>query len=304
MKSIVTGGAGFIGLNLVEQLLSRGDQVVIIDNLMTGTNLPALSKLLNGNQLRFIKANILENDLENLLEAGDDADTNFDIYHLAASHVGTSPMSSIVDNTLGTACVLEAVRKFPKTRLLIVSVAEIYGGKGPAYQNSTLALSPYLASRAGANLLANAYRRTYNLPIKISRSCNNFGRYQHSEKFILKALRCIKANEPVPLYNMGKQPRQWVPVEVHVARLIEFMGGDTLDQHVGGFLIADLELIQMISAIVGDYVRWVKIQGHSNHDFECELLDNRSINQAEFVKYLKKCIEAEIGQVGVKGSPA
>jgi len=301
--SIVTGGAGFIGLNLVSALLEMGREVIVIDNLSSGSNSVVLSDLIktNPDKLKFFQASILDSKLEDLLSSGVALGIYFEIYHLAAqSHeeMLRSTMDFVINNTLGTACVLEAHRKYPNnSKLLCVSTDEVYGDKPPfptplntAYHPS----SPYSASKGAGDLLAMAYRRTYNLPIKISRCCNNFGKFQNSEKFIPTIIKCLKANKPVPIYGNGEQQRQWVPVEIHVQRLISFMGSSDLDLHVGGFCCSNLDIIEFITAASGIRLRFTSVKDRPGHDLKYELQDSQAVDRKEFVKYLKNYINAEM----------
>jgi dTDP-glucose 4,6-dehydratase len=293
--AVVTGGAGFIGLNLTEHLLQHQD-VIILDNLSEGSNPAVLSKFLSKyKNLKFLKGSILDQDLHDLIESGRKLNVSFDVYHLAAqSHVDRSidaPLHFTLNNVVGTVKVLDVYRKFPNNmKLCVVSTDEVYGDEGPfpTPLNAPIKTSsPYSASKASADLFVQAYRRTYNLPIKLSRCCNNFGKYQNKEKFIPLILSCMKEQKKVPIYGNGKQMRQWVPVEIHAQRLHEFMQENPLDQHVGGFLCRNLDIIKYIRQATKKSVQSERVQDRPGHDFKYELKDPKSITEEVFLKYMK-----------------
>lgn len=300
--NIITGGGGFIGLNLVEILLKKGEQVLICDNMSEGYNDDGVNHLKDkySTLLTFMYCDVAKH----FNFSGNYEFLN--IYHLAAqSHVDRSiadPMSFIVNNVIGTANVLEYYRNNPKnTKLLVVSTDEVYGDEGPfptKWDAPIRTSSPYSASKASADLLVEAYRRTYGLPIKLSRCCNNFGTYQNKEKFIPTIINSIKSDKFIPVYGDGLQMRQWVPAEVHTSRLIELMEGNDLNMLVGGVSLTNMNLIQTIAKITetncGKSVIIKHIEDRVGHDKKYELYDEKSINKEQFSKYLEKYILEEI----------
>lgn len=304
--NIVTGGGGFIGLNLVEMLLQQDEHVLIIDNCSTGYNGDAVLALKHKYRHLLSDADIDVTDYWALDDALLPKLTSFEkslrVFHLAAeSHVDRSiesPLDFVTTNVIGTTNILELKRRHPDSiSLLIVSTDEVYGDGGPFPTEPGSKLdpsNPYAASKAAADLIAQAYKRTYKLDLKLSRSCNNFGRHQHSEKFLPTIIRSIRESCPIPLYGDGKQVRQWVPATVHASRLISMMDSSAEFQHVGGFSVCNKDLIKMISEILGVPVVYDHVADRSGHDVKYELKDDSSIGAEEFRDHLKAYVEREL----------
>jgi dTDP-glucose 4,6-dehydratase len=308
--NIVTGGGGFIGLNLVEALLQKDEYVTILDNCSTGYNATGVSDLKHRYPYRLSHINVDVSDAKRLNDAlstpfisSMSKENPIRVYHLAAeSHVDRSisdPLGFVTTNVVGTANILELKRRhLDSILLLVVSTDEVYGDGGPFPTPLDAKLdpsNPYSASKAAADLIAQAYKRTYKMGLKLSRSCNNFGKHQHSEKFLPTIIRSIKESKPVPLYGDGKQMRQWVPASVHASRLISLMGDSDLDyQHVGGFSICNKDLIQMVSEILGIEVAYEHVADRPGHDVKYELKDPKAIEEADFRKHLREYIEQEV----------
>lgn len=298
MKKIVTGGAGFIGLNLVELLCQEPDPILVIDNFSEGSDLQALLQIMHRYpQLNFIQRDIRDKTTFDIL-----IDEECEMYHLAAqSHVDRSisnPVLFLESNAIGTANVLEAARARPKMRLLVVSTDEVYGDEGPfptPWGAPIRTSSPYSASKAAADLFVEAYRRTYKIPVKLSRCCNNFGKYQNGEKFIPTVIRSILQEKPVPIYGNGQQMRQWVPAKEHARRLIQLMRDDSAhNTHVGGYSLKNLDLVNLISTITekkhGKKAVIQHVTDRPGHDVKYELMDDLSIDEAQFKLALEEYI--------------
>ena len=228
MQILVTGGAGFIGCNLVRHLLRyhREARVTVLDKLTYAGNLANLEDLLDDNRLCFLEGDIC--DPQAAQEAMEDAEV---VLHLAAeTHVDRSILggqTAGVTNFLGTQVLLETARQVKPRVFLHVSTDEVYGCCPQGAFDEAAPLNPrnpYAAAKAGADRLAYAYHVTYDLPVIITRPCNNYGPYQYPEKlvplFVYRALR----GETLPLYGDGEQVRDWLHVEDHcraMLRLIE-----------------------------------------------------------------------------------
>lgn len=235
MKLIITGGAGFIASNYIFFHLAEypDDQIVCIDKLTYAGNLSTLSSLLNresplydpsaASRFRFVRADICDREkIENIFEEEHpDAVINF----AAESHVDRSiedPSIFLQTNILGTAVLMDCCRKFGNTRFHQVSTDEVYGDlpldRPDLFFTETTPIhtsSPYSSSKAGADLLALAYHRTYDLPVTISRCSNNYGPYHFPEKLIpLMIINCLH-NKPLPVYGEGLNVRDWLFVEDH-----------------------------------------------------------------------------------------
>lgn len=221
MKLLVTGGAGFIGSHFIRLVLNEtSHEVVNLDALTYAGNLANLADLKEHPRYRFVKGDIRNAKLVSwLFSQGIEAVVNF----AAESHVDRSiadPEHFLSTNYLGTAVLLEAARggTGPALKCFVqVSTDEVYGSFGPegrATEDSPLCPnSPYAASKAGADLLARAYHRTYRLPVIITRSSNNYGPYQFPEKLIPLFITNALADQTLPVYGDGLNRRDWIYVE-------------------------------------------------------------------------------------------
>jgi len=214
MKILVTGGAGFIGSNFIRLLLKEtSHQVLNLDALTYVGNLENLADIEKHKRYQFLKGDIQDQALiAKIFSQGIDAVVNF----AAESHVDRSildPQSFLNSNYFGTASLLEACRKFPVKIFLQISTDEVYGPvlKGLADEKFPLRpSSPYSASKAGADLLCQAYHRTFRLPIIISRLSNNYGPHQFPEKLLPLFITNAMEDKPLPLYGDGLQVRDWI----------------------------------------------------------------------------------------------
>ncbi len=227
MKILVTGGAGFIGSNFIRLLLQEtSHQVVNLDFLTYAGNLENLQGLEKNKRYRFVKGDIRDRKLvERILAEPVDALINF----AAESHVDRSildPQSFIQTNYFGVAVLLEACRKTPVKIYLQVGTDEVYGPilKGLADEAGPLnPSSPYSASKAGADLLALSYHKTFGLPITVARMSNNYGPFQFPEKLIPLFITNAIADQPLPVYGDGQQVRDWIFVEDACAGLLAIL---------------------------------------------------------------------------------
>lgn len=225
MNVLVTGGAGFIGSNFVYYMLNKYPdyRVVCLDLLTYAGNLSTLEPVMNNPSFRFVKGDITDRELVTKLfeEESFDYVVNF----AAESHVDRSiedPSIFLKTNILGTQVLMDASRTYGVKRFHQVSTDEVYGDlpldrpdlffteETPIHTSS-----PYAASKAAADLLVQAYNRTFKLPVTISRCSNNYGPYQFPEKLIpLMISRALK-DEYLPIYGKGENVRDWLYVEDH-----------------------------------------------------------------------------------------
>ncbi|MCC8100009.1 MAG: dTDP-glucose 4,6-dehydratase [Clostridiales bacterium] len=222
---IVTGGAGFIGANFVYLELREHpeDRIVCVDKLTYAGNLETLAEALRNPQFRFVKADICDREAMFALfrEEQPDMVVNF----AAESHVDRSiedPGIFLQTNIIGTQVLMDASREVGVERYHQVSTDEVYGDlpldRPDLFFTEETPLktsSPYSSSKAGADLLVNAYHRTYGLPTTISRCSNNYGPYQFPEKLIPLMIANALADKPLPVYGEGKNVRDWLYVEDH-----------------------------------------------------------------------------------------
>lgn len=230
MKTIlVTGGAGFIGSNFVYYMLNAhpDDRIVCVDALTYAGNLSTLEQALQHPNFRFVKADIADRDAIFALfeEEKFDIVVNF----AAESHVDRSienPEIFLKTNILGTQVLMDACRKYGIERYHQVSTDEVYGDlpldRTDLFFTETTPIhtsSPYSASKASADLLVQAYHRTFGLPVTISRCSNNYGPYHFPEKLIPLIISRALADENLPVYGKGENVRDWLYVEDHCSAI-------------------------------------------------------------------------------------
>ncbi|MCX7698286.1 MAG: dTDP-glucose 4,6-dehydratase [Candidatus Goldbacteria bacterium] len=217
MKILITGGAGFIGINFVHYILANhiNDLVIVLDILNYSSNPEEIQQLKKYRNFEFIRGDIRNYDLIDKVAKKINVIINF----AAESHVDRSIMnpSAFFDtNVNGTINLLSVALKNKIDRFIQISTDEVYGSiiKGRSKEKDTLnPTSPYSSSKAAADLIAMSYYKTYGLPVIITRSSNNFGPYQHPEKFIPLFITNALDNQKLPLYGDGKNIRNWIYVE-------------------------------------------------------------------------------------------
>ena len=227
MNVLVTGGAGFIGSNLVRLLLAErpGWRVVNLDKLTYAGNAENLADLAANPRHLFVKGDICDGPLVAEVMKAERIDA---VMHLAAeSHVDRSiltPAVFIDTNVRGTQVLLEAARELGVKRFLHVSTDEVYGSLGPTgffTEATPLApTSPYSASKAASDLLALAYAHTFGLPVVVTRCSNNYGPFQFPEKLIPLLIANATRDLPLPVYGDGMNVRDWIHVEDHCRGLL------------------------------------------------------------------------------------
>jgi len=221
MKILVTGGAGFIGSNLIHYLLEKYPDYKItnLDKLTYAGNLQNLTPVENHENYKFVKGDICDKDLVDSLVKDCDA-----IIHLAAeSHVDRSIMDAsefVRTNVIGTHVLLDAALKNGKKRFHHVSTDEVFGALGqddePFHENTAYdPRSPYSSSKAASDHLVRSYYHTHGLPITISNCSNNYGPYQFPEKLIPLFIANLVDGKKVPVYGDGQQIRDWIHVNDH-----------------------------------------------------------------------------------------
>ena len=229
MKILVTGGAGFIGSNFIfyERKKHPDYDIICLDKLTYAGNLATLETVMDQPNFKFIRGDIA--DREAIFELFQAEKPDVVVNFAAESHVDRSiedPGIFLKTNVLGTQVLLDACRQFGVTRCHQVSTDEVYGDlpldRPDLFFTEETPLhtsSPYSASKASADLLCNAYQRTYGLPITISRCSNNYGPYQFPEKLIPLMIANALAEKPLPVYGEGLNVRDWLYVEDHCAAI-------------------------------------------------------------------------------------
>jgi len=212
-KLFVTGGAGFIGSNFARHIIeTTDDSVVVFDALTYAGNRANLADLEGDPRFSFVEGNIC--DREAVRAAMDGCDQ---VVHFAAeSHVDRSlldPDVFVRTNCDGTNVMCDIATQLGVERFLHISTDEVYGSIEEGSFVETDALhprSPYSAAKAGSDLIAMAYHETYDLPVVITRSSNQFGPYQFPEKLIPYFVTTLLEGGKVPLYGDGLNVRDWL----------------------------------------------------------------------------------------------
>ena len=263
MKYLVTGGAGFIGSNYIFHLLNEKDMdVVCLDKLTYAGNLSTLESVMDNPRLTFVKGDITDRDfIYDLFEKEKfDVVVNF----AAESHVDRSienPAVFLETNVMGTQVLLDAALKYKVGRYHQVSTDEVYGDlpldrpdlfftEDTPIQTS----SPYSSSKAGSDLLVQAYNKTFGLPITISRCSNNYGPYHFPEKLIPLMISRALADENLPVYGNGENIRDWLYVEDHCKAIQLIVENGTVGEvyNIGGHNeFSNLEVVEIILEKLG-----------------------------------------------------
>ena len=282
---LVTGGAGFIGSNLIRWILERqpGINVVNLDALTYAGNLESLADVgerfgpHGEGRYFFVHGDIRDEKLVSAILAGRarlsgttrSVPSPDAVLHLAAeSHVDRSilgPADFVSTNVQGTHTLLQCTRaelaERPREfRFVNVSTDEVYGSltaAAPAFTeaNPLLPNSPYSASKAGADCLVRAYAETYELPCLTTRCSNNYGPYQFPEKLIPLMITRALCDQPLPVYGDGLQVRDWLYVVDHVAAIWEVCTRGRLEDavyNIGGEAeMPNIELVRLLLQLIG-----------------------------------------------------
>ena len=274
MNLLVTGGAGFIGANFAHYATERGHTVLVYDLLTYAGNPKNIAGLPH-----FVKGDIRNaNELDSVFERGIsgmighpgrpfDAVVNF----AAESHVDRSislALPFVETNVLGAVTLLEAARRHAVPTFIQISTDEVYGsieGTGKFTPASCLKpSSAYSASKAAADQLLLSYHHTHGMDVRVTRCTNNYGPFQHPEKFIPMVLSNALAHQPITIYGDGRQVRDWIFVQDHCDGILQVIergtsggiyhfGGRGLDGNESG--ISNLELVHLLLRILSKHTK-------------------------------------------------
>ena len=264
MKIVVTGGAGFIGGNFVYYLLKNHaeDFVICYDKLTYAGNLETLKDAQENSNFKFIRGDI--SNREQVYKMFEEENPDVIVNFAAESHVDRSiedPELFLRTNIIGTSILLDACKKFGITRFHQVSTDEVYGDlpldRPDLFFTETTNLhtsSPYSASKASADLLVQAYQRTYKIPATISRCSNNYGPYHFPEKLIPLMIINALNDKKLPVYGVGANVRDWLFVEDHCAAIDLILRKGTVGEvyNIGGHNErTNLDVVKTILKILG-----------------------------------------------------
>ncbi len=234
-RILITGGCGFIGSNFIQKILQEEEAVEVfnLDKLTYASNIENLETVSSLCNYNFVEGDICDQNL--VKEVLFKNQINFLINFAAESHVDNSienPNDFINTNINGTFnllnCSLRYVNENNKLTFLHVSTDEVYGslelGEKPFSESNKIEPnSPYSASKASSDMLVRAWNKTYNLPILITNCSNNFGPFQHFEKFIPSIIKSALNHDEIKIYGDGKNIRDWIFVEDHCDALMSII---------------------------------------------------------------------------------
>jgi dTDP-glucose 4,6-dehydratase len=279
MKLLVTGGAGFIGSNFVRHVLANypDDQIVVLDKLTYAGRTENLADHEDNPNYSFIHGAIEDREVVAQAVEGVDAIVNF----AAESHVDRSieePDAFITTDVFGTQVLLEAAREHKIERYLQISTDEVYGSidEGSFTEKSPIdPSSPYSASKAGGDMLVQAYHRTYGLPALITRASNNYGPYHYPEKLIPLCVLNAFAGIKLPVYGDGMQVRNWLYVEDHCSGIYAALtkGKEGEVYNIGGpDECPNIEVVKRIVELTGNDESLIEyVKDRPGHDVRYSL---------------------------------
>jgi len=261
MNILVTGGAGFIGSNLVMYLLKKYSDIrlVNLDKLTYAGNLENLESVKNDRRYHFEKGDICERGLVEGLLREHKVDTIINV--AAETHVDRSIVGSaefIQTNVVGTHILLELAKENKISRFVQVSTDEVYGSLGPSgkftEETPMHPNSPYAASKASADNFVLAYQHTYGLPAVITRCSNNYGPFQFPEKLIPLMIANALNDKPLPVYGDGMNVRDWLHVADHCSAIDAVLHRGRAGEvyNIGGSNEKpNLELVKLLLTLLG-----------------------------------------------------
>jgi len=260
MKILVTGGAGFIGSCFVRLALQDSStEIINVDKLTYAGNLANLDSVSKNPHYRFSKTDLCDQDA--LRRVFDDTKPDAVVHFAAESHVDRSILSPepvFQTNLRGTFNLLENMRVSRVGRFIHVSTDEVYGSLDePLEADENFPLqpsSPYSAAKAGSDLLALGYFKTYKMPVIVTRASNNYGPYQFPEKLIPLMISNALEDKSLPVYGDGMQVRDWLYVEDHCRAILAILakGRDGEIYNIGGNRsVPNKFVIEKILALTG-----------------------------------------------------
>ena len=256
---LVTGGCGFIGSHFLEYLLANDPEATVInlDALTYAAQGVNLLRVIDNPRYLFSKGNICDAAAVDTVMKH----AQYVVHFAAESHVDRSiegPAEFVKTNVLGTQVLLDSARKHGIKRFVHVSTDEVYGSLGPKgsfTERSMLAPnSPYSASKAGSDMIARSYWKTFGLDVCVTRASNNYGPHQYPEKLIPVVIKQALEDNPIPVYGDGMNVRDWIHAKDHCAAVYKVLkegkAGEVYNIGTANEL-PNLVLIKKILAILG-----------------------------------------------------
>ena len=305
MKNIlVTGGLGFIGSNLIEELINENFKVINLDKVTYSSNFYNVKAFKNNKKYKFIKS-----DLNNKIKVFKILKKYkpICIFNLAAeTHVDRSidnPKNFIESNILGVFNLLECFKRYCKknlnTKLIHISTDEVYGDvlKGRSKESDPyIPSSPYAASKASSDHLVYSYIRTYKIPAIITNCSNNYGPRQHPEKLIPKLIYNILKNKSLTIYGKGRNSREWIYVKDHCRALIKIFKKGKIGNfyNIGSNVNKkNIEICKKLIQVakrkikIGKNVKIKFVKDRPGHDLRYALNSNKIFNKLKWKSEIK-----------------
>ena len=305
MKNIlVTGGLGFIGSNLIEELINENFKVINLDKVTYSSNFYNVKAFKNNKKYKFIKS-----DLNNKIKVFKILKKYkpICIFNLAAeTHVDRSidnPKNFIESNILGVFNLLECFKRYCKknlnTKLIHISTDEVYGDvlKGRSKESDPyIPSSPYAASKASSDHLVYSYIRTYKIPAIITNCSNNYGPRQHPEKLIPKLIYNILKNKNLTIYGKGRNSREWIYVKDHCRALIKIFKKGKIGNfyNIGSNVNQkNIEICKKLIQVakrkikIGKNVKIKFVKDRPGHDLRYALNSNKIFNKLKWKSEIK-----------------
>lgn len=296
MRCFITGGCGFIGHHLVEHFAVNTDwELLVLDRLNYAANLDRLAKWKEQSPSRMDRVQFFFHDFraafhESLLEKIGHVD--YFIHLGAESHVGNSllePEPFVQSNVIGTYNCLQAARQMKVERFVMVSTDEVFGpapsGIDYKEEDRFSPSNPYSATKAGAECLAMAWAKSFELPLVLTRTMNNFGERQHPEKFVPMVMKKVAAGEQVSIHFQQQGgarvigSRKWLHARNHADAILFLLKTGSLGTyHIAGEELSNLQMADKIAYMMGKKMDYELVDFHSSrpgHDLRYSLDDSK-----------------------------
>jgi len=304
MKLVVTGGLGFIGSNFILKVLKehKDFEIINVDAKLYGSNVKSLESIQNLDKYQYLEEDITNYEVLEKIIMECDAVVNFAAESFVDRSISNAT-TSFNSNLKGIFILLELIKKYKK-RLIHISTDEVFGSLDQGSANETFRFnpsSPYSATKAGGELLVNAYFVTYGCDCIITRCTNNYGPRQFPEKLIPKIILLAQKGEKIPIYGTGKNVRDWIFVDDHCDAIYEvLMNGEAGESYniSANNEIDNISIVKKILKLMNkseDLIEFV--EDRPGHDFRYSM-DSSKIrkefdwkNKIKFDEGLKKTVE-------------
>ena len=292
MKIIVTGGYGFIGSSFVNYCSQQGHDVFVIDKMTYAANPNNVterhSSIHPDSSLRMDICDVTADDL---------GDFDYLVNFAAESHVDNSIEDGspfVKSNIEGVFNLLEIARKNKNLKKFVqISTDEVYGDiPYPRESIESDILNPssyYSSTKASADMLVLSAHHTFGVPYLITRTCNNFGRHQHKEKFLPVVEDCFRNDKPIPLYGDGQQVREWIWVEDNVKAIYNCMMNLIGVHNIGsGIRHTNYEILKMFSEHFDKPIIIDPVPDRLGHDRRYSLASTNTKTTKTLEDYIKE----------------